>query len=579
MDLDHSPALSRENSVAQQHKSTLGEFASGLGSHLRAPFAGLADTVTGQVIVSRTAEPAAPETKSRLAGEMAGDAIVFLGTTALLKRIPGVGALAPVAAGGVLGMIEPLKQGDGLEQRLVHASVGAGTMLMLEKGPAALARVGIVSSAEKSVAGALASGAIIGAATEQANVLSHTGHLASLGETATGALSFGLTSGAVKGLGNYLDIRAQAFGERSRAADAGSILPSLQDIKGILGHDTSESSANQGWHIVLGSGGSKAALTGAGVVLATRAARLKIESIGGVSGGFVPAALAATDMPSHQFLEVARKTDIASLLTQRPLFRQVVKEGRKLDLLKDGLYDTSPLGDMVHGHMPSAKWPEKLWTMAVGDEHSQVVFTKNGVTEYGPSGQVILSGKPPKVGDAVRATSAIPGVLASMELYGRRLYDGALGQFGKCPSDMAKMHFGIPEERVIASLPVGAMTYPNKKLYQFAKYLSGNTEKGSENFVEHAGIVVRPEVKSFHSLRFALRPAQRDEAILAGYRSAIEQFATNNLISGDRLIQARTAGQSIAALEAYFAPKPVFPFFNPDILRLTGPKTNPTPKA
>jgi hypothetical protein len=429
------------------------------------------------------------------------------------------------------------------------------------------------------VAGAFASGAIIGAASEQANVLTHEGHLASLGQITTGALSFGLTSGAFKGLGNYMDARAQAFGERSRAADAGSILPSMRDIKEILGQSPTESTANQGWHIVLGSGGSKAALTGAGVVLATRAARLRIESIGGVSGGFVPAALAATDMPSHQFLAVARKTDIASLLTQRPLFTQVVKEGRKLDLLKDGLYDTTPLGDMVHGHMPNAKWPDKLWTMAVGDEHSQVVFTKNGVTEYGPSGQVILSGKPPKVGEAVRATSAIPGVLASMELYGRRLYDGALGKFGKCPSDMAKMHFGIPEERVIASLPVGAMTTSNKKLYQFAKYLSGNTDKAEENFVEHAGIVVRPEVKSFHSLRFSLRPAQREDAILAGYRAAIEQFAKSNLITGDRLVQARAAGDSITALEAYFAPKPTFPFFNPDILRLTGPKTNPTPKA
>ncbi len=113
---------------------------------------------------------------------------------------------------------------------------------------------------------------------------------------------------------------------------------------------------------------------------------------------------------------MARKTDIATLLTQRPLFKQVVKEHRKLDLLKDGHYDTEPLGQMVHSHMPDAKWPDKLWTMAVGGEHSEVVFTNKGVMEYGPNGQVILSNKPPKVSDAVRATSAIPGVLASMEL-------------------------------------------------------------------------------------------------------------------------------------------------------------------
>jgi predicted acylesterase/phospholipase RssA len=197
------------------------------------------------------------------------------------------------------------------------------------------------------------------------------------------------------------------------------------------------------------------------------------------------------------------------------------------------------------------------------------------VTEYTPNGQHILSSKPAKISEAVRATSAIPGMLASMEMYGKRLYDGALGKFGKCPSDMAKTHFGVPEERIIASLPVGAMTTANKKLYQFAKYLSGNMEQGSERLVEHAGIVIRPEVKSFHSLRFSLQPAQREEAIMAGYRSALEEFAKNNLIKGARLDQARAAGQSISALEQFFAPKPTFNLFPTELLRLTGPKPKP----
>jgi hypothetical protein len=163
-----------------------------------------------------------------------------------------------------------------------------------------------------------------------------------------------------------------------------------------------------------------------------------------------------------------------------------------------------------------------------------------------------------------------------MELYGRRLYDGALGKFGKCPSDMATKHFGIPEDRIIASLPVGAMTTANKKLYQFAKYLSGNMENGSETFIEHAGIVVRPEVKSFHSLRFSLQPAQRAEAIMAGYRAALEEFAKKDLINGQALDQARAAGQSMSALEAFFAPQKSPDFFPVGLLRLTGPKPKAT---
>jgi len=212
--------------------------------------------------------------------------------------------------------------------------------------------------------------------------------------------------------------------------------------------------------------------------------------------------------------------------------------------------------------------------MAVGGEHSEVVFTKKGVTEYSADGQHILSHKPPSVGDAVRATSAIPGVLASMEVFGRRMYDGALGKFGKCPSDMVAKHFGFAPERVIASLPVGAMTTTNKRLYELAKRLSGNAESSGDQVIEHAGIVVRPEVNSFHSLRFSLRPAQREEAILQGYRAALEAFARNSLIRGDALNQARVAGQSMSALEEFFAPKPSF--FEPSpFLRLTGPKIEP----
>ena len=483
----------------------------------------------------------------------------------------------------------------------MHAAIGGGTMVMLEHGPKFLESTGLIKSAQTSILGTFASGAVIGAATENLNTFSQTRQLASFSQTSTAALSFGLTGAALHGISTKLGAHADRMAERSRSSDAGSIVGSLKplDLQSIfgLGEEAEKpvlvaktedmvqaikdfvqpkeapeienlaDSHGQGWHIVLGSGGSKAALSGAGVVLAARAAEIKIDTIGGVSGGFVPAALAATEMPSHRFLEIAKGTDIAALLTQRRLFTQVVREHKPLDLLRDGIYDTAPLGQMVQSHMPSDAWPEKLWTMAVGGAHSEVVFTNKGVTEYSPNGQHILSNKAPSVGDAVRATSAIPGVLQSMEIYGRRLYDGALGHFGKCPADMAKTHFGIPEERIIASLPVGAMTTANAKLYRFAKYLSGNSEDGIDNFVEHAGIVVRPEVNSFRSMRFSLLPEQREDAILAGFRAGLEEFARNNLIKGAALDQARTAGQSMDALEAFFAPKniDILPHVAPDI--------------
>jgi len=573
INLDSPLSTTPKNLESSEHHSVLGDFASGLSSHLKAPVIGVAQFVTGKTFDADSAEKApVHESKSHIAGAMAGDAIVFLTATAALRRMPGLGKLAPVAAGGIMGFIEPLRNGEGLSARLVHGGMGAGTMAMIEHGPKFLASTGLISSAETSLVGKVASGAVIGATSEQVNTLARTGHLATLSETTTGALSFGLTSGMVHGAGVYWDKRAAAFAQHSKEMDATSIVPAMPRLMTFLRENVANGRANDGWHLVLGSGGSKAALTGAGVVLAARAAKLKIDTYGGVSGGAIPAALGATDMASHELLRVAKETDVASLLTQRPLFQQVVREHKKLDLLKDGIYDTEPLGNMVQGHMPKGAWPDKLWTMAVGGEHSEVVFTKKGVTEYSSDGQHILSHKPPSVGDAVRATSAIPGVLASMEVFGRRMYDGALGKFGKCPSDMVAKHFGFAPERVIASLPVGAMTTTNKRLYELAKRLSGNAESSGEQLVEHAGIVVRPEVNSFHSLRFSLRPAQREEAILQGYRAALEAFARNSLIRGDALNRARVAGQSMSALEEFFAPKPSF--FEPSpFLRLTGPKT------
>jgi hypothetical protein len=66
---------------------------------------------------------------------------------------------------------------------------------------------------------------------------------------------------------------------------------------------------------------------------------------------------------------------------------------------------------------------------------------------------------------------------------------------------------------------------------------------------------------------------------MAGYRAALEEFARNNLIKGEALDQARTAGQSLSALEQFFAPKPTFNFLPTEFLRLTGPKPKPVTKV
>jgi hypothetical protein len=103
------------------------------------------------------------------------------------------------------------------------------------------------------------------------------------------------------------------------------------------------------------------------------------------------------------------------------------------------------------------------------------------------------------------------------------------------------------------------MTTTEQRLYKFAKYLSGNSES-IDAASSQAGIVIRPEVSSFDSLSLSLRPALRHDAIMVGYRTALEEFAQNELISGHKLAQARAAGQSISTLEEFFSTKPKFKF-------------------
>ena len=167
--------------------------------------------------------------------------------------------------------------------------------------------------------GAFASGAVIGGATEQVNIYSRTGHLATLGQTATGALSFGLTAAAFQGVGNVLSQRAGKLRRAVKSlrrqiasalpAGSYSLLPRKPGSKHSCRWPGLASGTGQRWQQSSPDRRRRC-------LWSPVPAGLKLETIGGVSGGFVPAALAATEMPSHQLLSVARDTDIAALLTK-----------------------------------------------------------------------------------------------------------------------------------------------------------------------------------------------------------------------------------------------------------------------
>lgn len=583
--------LRYENNKAYAGTSdALSEFTAGFGERVKAPLVGakqitealtplptliasanaseMASTIvsTDKPIKVALTTPPLPEdkhSKARLAGEMAGGATVFIAATALLHRLPGKAlekALAPIVAGGLIGMLEPVIPGQAATVRLTRAAEGAFSIAAMEHGPKVLTKLAILKS-EQAVAGAFLSGAVVGAASEQASSLIQSGQFSSFDRTTAAAFGFGLTNGVFRGASLTLGKGAEKLNAYSMASDQTS-MKSIAQVK------PNSNLNDQPWHLVLGSGGSHAFLTGSGVVVACKEAGIKLGTIGGVSGGTMPASFAAADLSSAQILKIAKEMDATTLINKKPFFKRTTAETidspagmpkTKVEATeaRGGIYGTSKVAIEANKLVP--EWPERFWTMAV-TEKSQVFMSKKGIFEYPDNKmQHIVTNKPITVGDAVRASSAIPGLFEGLVVNGRTLYDGALGRFGKCPTELVASHLNIPKDRIIASLRVGAMTTSEKAQFYLAQIFSGNFQRHSPKIVQEAGIVIRPEVKSFGSLNFNLNAAQKEEALLAGYRSAIEEFGRNKLISPSKLIELRAAGQSLQTLEQSVTPTNRFP--------------------
>jgi predicted acylesterase/phospholipase RssA len=72
-------------------------------------------------------------------------------------------------------------------------------------------------------------------------------------------------------------------------------------------------------HLVIGAGGSRAFLTGLGAVLALRLGGLKDWStIGGVSGGSIPALFMAAGLNPLELIERLQKLDFSKLMKSSP---------------------------------------------------------------------------------------------------------------------------------------------------------------------------------------------------------------------------------------------------------------------
>jgi predicted acylesterase/phospholipase RssA len=293
-------------------------------------------------------------------------------------------------------------------------------------------------------------------------------------------------------------------------------------------------------HLVFGSGGTRAFLNGAGAIYACHLAGVtNWATVGGVSGGSIPALLAAAGIPPREIVRHSVNTDFTELLKQTDTItlRSVTRRlfGKATPRLRDGIVSSAGLGDHLE-QVVQGRWPEKFWTMAVAGKRLYL-FTADGVFLYHKGRCRQLTSTPAPIGLAIRASCAVPGIIESIEFLGVSLFDGALTRYGECPTEMASMHFGAKVEDIIAiDLHRRAGTRREQFVEMIARGLSGTLrQRPGSAYVPKGGLVVRTEMEKFHSLDFNLPVERKQSALLAGFRQTCMELSLSGQLSSEDL--------------------------------------------
>lgn len=307
----------------------------------------------------------------------------------------------------------------------------------------------------------------------------------------------------------------------------------------MMRHLSKSAAPHRARHLVFGSGGTRAFLNGAGATFACNLAGISNwQSIGGVSGGSIPALLVAAGVPPHEIVRHAVATDFTELLKQTDTFQNMVRRRlfrRGPQRLRHGIVNSEGLGSHLERHVQV--WPEKFWTMAVAGRR-QYVFTADGVFVYRRGKCHRISDKPAPIGLAIRASCAVPGIIEAIEFMGHVLFDGALSRYGACPTEMAKHHFGAEIDDIIAvDLVRRAGTRRDRFIEMIARTLSGTLRQkpSSTPFVPEAGVVIRTQMETFNSLDFTISTERKQSAVLAGFRETCKQLWSSGQLSDIRM--------------------------------------------
>ncbi|MBS2005935.1 MAG: patatin-like phospholipase family protein [Cyanobacteria bacterium SZAS TMP-1] len=312
--------------------------------------------------------------------------------------------------------------------------------------------------------------------------------------------------------------------------------------------ESSDRTQKKAINLVFGSGGSKAILAGVGAILAIKEADLNIATIGGVSGGSIPAYLFASGMAVRPMVHEVLTVDFMSMVRPKTgLFRRLWallnKQHHEKRRTREGVYTWYDL--KAHFDMLSNdQWPERLYLIACCD-HGQIIFDGQGVTKYKDiGGKEILDPEAESVGLAISASCAVPGIIDLVPYNGEWLFDGALGTDGVCPVAPVTRHYRQPQSTVVA-FDVGEDPIKSARWFRLWWQLScGRGDDtcgpfyGSHPDESQGRIIINPPpIRGYHALKFNLNRNQKWVAIITGFMATVDRLEKAGLINDGEQIK------------------------------------------
>lgn len=311
-----------------------------------------------------------------------------------------------------------------------------------------------------------------------------------------------------------------------------------------------------GHELVVSSGGVRAILGGGGAAAALYLAGIReFRSVGGISGGSIPAVLMASGMSPPQLIQMAMNIQFPDLVTPTThlvgrLWGFINKERYENAKPRPahGIYTSEKLGDYIESLVKG--WPEKFWTLAV-DGKSIIIFTATGVHELTADDQLIkLSDQPVPLGFAVRATCTVPGIIAAVQYQGRNLFDGALGRDGQCPVGVPIRHWQANPANVIGCCLGEEFNYGWRGFVKgLWKRVWGTPHEPCWPKQAKGAMSIKPTITHIHALRFKLSSDEKWLAIVLGLTAGLRKLKTRGHFVGVKASTADFLLSTLAPLE------------------------------